>query len=85
MAMSTDITKSTPIADAQRLGGLAEEVLRLAAAAGASQALITITAVDAEGRPKTVPLRADISIDGIVQDYGRLSTKQPVTNGSPLA
>jgi PmbA protein len=43
MAMSTDITKSTPIADAGRLGGLAEEVLRLAAAAGASQAEVSIS------------------------------------------
>jgi PKD repeat protein len=51
---------------------------------GASQSLITITALDAEGRPKNIPLRADITIDGIVQDYGRLSTKQPITNGTPL-
>jgi PKD repeat protein len=51
---------------------------------GASQSVITITALDAEGRPKTIPLRADITVDGVVQDYGRLSTKQPVTNGSPL-
>jgi PmbA protein len=43
MAMSTDITKSTPNADAGRLGGLAEEVLRLAAAAGASQAEVSIS------------------------------------------
>ena len=32
---------------------------------GASQSVITITAVDPEGRPKTIPLRADISVDGV--------------------
>ena len=51
---------------------------------GASQSVITITAVDPEGRPRNIPLRADISIDGVVQDFGRLSTKQPVANGQPL-
>lgn len=51
---------------------------------GASQSVITITAVDAEGRQKNIPLRADISIDGVLQDFGRLSTKQPVANGTPL-
>jgi PKD repeat protein len=51
---------------------------------GASQSIITITALDAEGRTRTIPLRADIAVDGIVQDFGRLSTKQPVTNGAPL-
>ena len=51
---------------------------------GASQSVITITALDPDGRQKNIPLRADISIDGVVQDFGRLSTKQPVANGTPL-
>jgi PKD repeat protein len=51
---------------------------------GASQSVITITAVDAAGRPMNIPLRADIAIDGVLQDFGRLSTKQPVANGTPL-
>lgn len=51
---------------------------------GASQAIISIKAVDAQGTPKNIPLRAEIRVDNIPQDYGRLSTKQPIANGSPL-
>src|SRR3954447_13767721 len=51
---------------------------------GSSQASISITAVDAQGNPKNIPLRAEIRVDGIVQDFGRLSTKQPTANGTPL-
>ena len=43
MSMSTDITKSAPNQDADRLAGLASEVLRLAAARGASQAEVSIS------------------------------------------
>ena len=43
MGMSIDITKSGPIQDSERLAGLAREVLRLAAASGASQAEVSIS------------------------------------------
>jgi PmbA protein len=43
MGMSIDITKSGPIRDSERLAGLAQEVLRLAAARGASQAEVSIS------------------------------------------
>ena len=43
MGMSNDITKSDPIHDSERLAGLAREVLRLAAARGASQAEVSIS------------------------------------------
>jgi len=42
MSMSIDITKSGAIQDSERLAGLAGEVLRLAAARGASQAEVSI-------------------------------------------
>jgi len=51
---------------------------------GVSQAVISITAVDSKGTPKNIPLRADITVGGVVQDYGRLNTKSPTANGSPL-
>ena len=43
MGMSIDITKSRPADDSARLAGLADEVLRLAAARGASQAEVSIS------------------------------------------
>ena len=43
MSMSIDITKSDQHPDADRLAGLAGEVLRLAAARGASQAEVSIS------------------------------------------
>jgi PKD repeat protein len=51
---------------------------------GASQASISIKAVDAQGNPKNIPLRAEIRVDNVVQDFGRLNTKQPIANGAPL-
>lgn len=51
---------------------------------GASQAVISIKAVDAQGKEKSIPLRAEIRVDNVAQDFGRLSTKQPVANGTPL-
>jgi PKD repeat protein len=51
---------------------------------GLSQARITITARDHMGQPMNGrPLRAEIRVDGVAQDYGTLSTKNPVT-GSTL-
>ena len=51
---------------------------------GVSQALITIKATDAAGNPKNIPLRADITVDGTVQDFGRLNTKTPIANITQL-
>lgn len=51
---------------------------------GVSQALISIKATDAAGNLKNIPLRADITIDGTVQDFGRLNTKTPIANITQL-
>lgn len=51
---------------------------------GLSQARITITARDHMGQPMNGrPLRAEIRVGGVAQDFGTLSTKNPVT-GSTL-
>lgn len=51
---------------------------------GLSQARITITARDHMGQAMNGrPLRAEIRVDGVTQDFGSLSTKNPVT-GSTL-
>ena len=51
---------------------------------GVSTATIRITGRNADGQEVTGrPLRAVIMVDGVVQDYGVLSTKTPVT-GSTL-
>ena len=51
---------------------------------GLSQARISITARDHMGQPMNGrPLRAEIRVDGVAQDFGTLSTKNPVT-GSTL-
>lgn len=55
---------------------------------------ILVTSTSPTGQPQTIPLRAEIMIGGIVQDFGTLNTKSPVTpttlrytapNASPLA
>lgn len=55
---------------------------------------ITVTSTSPTGQPQAIPLRAEILVDGVVQDFGTLSTKTPVTpatirytapNASPLA
>lgn len=51
---------------------------------GVSQALITIKATDAAGNLKNIPLRADITVDGTIQDFGRLNTKTPIANVTQL-
>lgn len=40
---------------------------------------ITVTSTSPSGQQQTVPLRAEIMVGGIVQDFGTLSTKNPVT------
>jgi len=50
---------------------------------GVSSATISITAHDSAGQAITGrPLIAAILVDGVVQDYGTLSTKSPITGGS---
>ncbi|MDP2390280.1 MAG: PKD domain-containing protein [Acidobacteriota bacterium] len=50
---------------------------------GVSSATIEITGRDANGQPITGrPLRAAIIVGGVVQDFGTLSTKSPVTGGT---
>jgi chitodextrinase len=40
---------------------------------------ITVTSTSPTGQPQNIPLRAEIMVDGVVQDFGSLSTKSPVT------
>lgn len=40
---------------------------------------ISITSTSPTGQPQAIPLRAEIMVGGIVQDFGTLSTKTPVT------
>jgi PKD repeat protein len=40
---------------------------------------IRITALGPNGQSESIPLRAQVFVDGIAQDYGTLSTKQPIT------
>jgi len=50
---------------------------------GVSSATIEITARDSAGQlVNGRPLRAAILVDGVVQDYGTLSTKSPLTGGT---
>jgi hypothetical protein len=49
---------------------------------GASQSVVSVFARDASARPATaVDLRADMSVNGVVQDFGRLSARS-LTTGS---
>jgi PKD repeat protein len=40
---------------------------------------IRITALGPDGRSESIPLKAQIFVDGVAQDFGTLSTKNPVT------
>jgi PKD repeat protein len=55
---------------------------------------ITVTSTSPTGQAQTIPLRAEIMVGGVVQDFGTLSTKSPTTpatirytapNASPTA
>jgi len=55
---------------------------------------ITVTSTSPTGQSQAIPLRAEIMVGGVVQDFGTLSTKTPVTpatirytapNASPTA
>lgn len=53
---------------------------------GASQSLVTITVRDASGQPlRNVPLRADITVNGVITDFGTLSARNVVTDASGRA
>lgn len=53
---------------------------------GASQSLVTITARDANGQPlRNLSLRAEITVNGLITDFGTLSARNVVTDGSGRA
>ena len=53
---------------------------------GASQSLITITARDANGQPaRSMSLRTEISVEGVVTDFGTLSARNVVTDSTGRA
>jgi PKD repeat protein len=50
---------------------------------GASQSLVTITAIDSNGQPlRNMSLRVDIAVGGVVTDFGRLSAKSILTDST---
>jgi PKD repeat protein len=53
---------------------------------GGSQSSIQVTAIGPDGNPKAaVPLRMDMFVGGVGQDYGTLSARTLVTNSSGVA
>jgi PKD repeat protein len=53
---------------------------------GASQAQITIQALDGNGQPaRNVPIRLDVAVNGTLADFGQLSGKNLVTGGDGRA
>src|SRR5919197_2640681 len=53
---------------------------------GASQSRITISAIGPDGKAKaSLPIRVDMAIDGVAQDYGTLSARSVVTNADGKA
>src|SRR5919197_6489270 len=53
---------------------------------GASQSRITITAIGPDGKAKaSLPVRVDMALDGVAQDYGTLSARSVVTNADGKA
>jgi PKD repeat protein len=53
---------------------------------GGSQSSIQVTAIGADGQPKNaVPVRVDMFVNGVGQDYGTLSARSLVTNSSGVA
>src|SRR5262245_60356030 len=53
---------------------------------GGSQSSIQVTAIGPDGNPKAaVPLRVDMFVGGVGQDYGTLSARTLVTNSSGVA
>jgi PKD repeat protein len=53
---------------------------------GASQSLVTIMVRDSNGQPlSSLPLRAEIAVNGVITDFGRLSARNVVTDSSGRA
>ncbi len=53
---------------------------------GGSQSSVRVTAIGADGRPMTgLPLRLDMMVNGVAQDYGTLSARSIVTNNDGVA
>lgn len=53
---------------------------------GSSQSLVTVTARDANGQLlRSVPLRAEITVNGIITDFGTLSARNVVTDANGRA
>ena len=53
---------------------------------GGSQSSIQVTAIGPDGQPKNaVPVRVDMFVNGVGQDYGTLSARSLVTNSSGVA
>lgn len=50
---------------------------------GASQSAVKVTAIGPDGRPfASLPLRLDMFVGGVAQDYGTLSARSVVTNSA---
>ena len=53
---------------------------------GASQSLVTVTARDANGQPlRSLPVRAEITVHGVISDFGTLSARSVVTDANGRA
>ena len=53
---------------------------------GGSQSSIQVTAIGPDGRPKSgLPIRLDMFVNGVGQDFGTLSARTMVTNSSGVA
>ena len=53
---------------------------------GGSQSSIQVTAIGPDGKPKSgLPIRLDMFVNGVGQDYGTLSARTMVTNPSGVA
>lgn len=88
LAIASGCTKSVEVPALAGPSTLAYSILLTASTDtliqdGVSSATIEITARDTAGQAiNGRPLRAAILVDGIVQDYGSLSTKSPLTGGT---
>src|SRR3954463_4963315 len=53
---------------------------------GGSQSSVKVTAIGPNGRPvSALPLRLDMLVGGVAQDYGTLSARSVVTNSDGVA
>jgi PKD repeat protein len=53
---------------------------------GASQSLVTVTARDHNGQPlRSLPVRAEITVNGVITDFGTLSARNVVTDANGRA